>query len=56
VKYFESRHRGYTSVDVTRDRMEIRFQVISDRRDPKAGVSTLKTFVVESGKAGAVPA
>jgi alkaline phosphatase D len=56
VRYFESRHRGYVSVDVTRDRMESRFQVISDRRDPKAGLSTLKTFVVESGKAGAVPA
>jgi alkaline phosphatase D len=56
VRYFESRHRGYVSADVTRDRMETRFQVISDRRDPKARISTLKTFVVESGKAGAVPA
>jgi alkaline phosphatase D len=55
VRYFESRHRGYVSADVTRDRMETRFQAISDRRDPKAGISTLKTFVVESGKAGAVP-
>jgi alkaline phosphatase D len=56
VKYFESRHRGYVSVDVTRDRMETRFQVISDRRDPKATVSTLKRFVVEAGKPGAAPA
>jgi PhoD-like phosphatase len=51
VKYFESRQRGYVSVDLLRDRMETRFQVISDRRDPKATVSTLKRFVVESGKA-----
>ena len=52
VKYFESRHRGYVSVDLTRKRMETRMQIISDRRDPKATVSTLKTFVVEDGKPG----
>jgi alkaline phosphatase D len=56
VRYFEGRYRGYVAVDVTRDRMETRLQIISDRRDPKATVSTLKQFVVESGKAGAVPA
>ena len=56
VRFFESRHRGYVSVDVTPDRMETRFQVISDRRDPNATLSTLKRFVVESGKPGAVPA
>jgi alkaline phosphatase D len=56
VRYFESRHRGYVAVDLFRERMETRLQVISDRRDPKATVSTLKRFVVESGKAGAVPA
>ena len=52
VRYFESRHRGYVAVDLSRDRMETRFQVISDRRDPEASVSTLKRFVVESGKPG----
>jgi alkaline phosphatase D len=45
VRYFESRHRGYVSVDLTRDRMETRMQVISDRRDPKATVATLKRFL-----------
>jgi alkaline phosphatase D len=55
-RFFESRHRGYVSVDVTPDRMETRFQVISDRRDPNATLSTLKRFVLESGKPGAVPA
>ncbi len=35
--------------------MEVRFQAISDRRDPKATVSTLQSFVVESGKAGVIP-
>jgi len=56
VRYFESRHRGYVAVDLTLDRMETRFQIVSDRRDPNATRSLLKRFVVESGKAGAIPA
>jgi phosphodiesterase/alkaline phosphatase D-like protein len=56
VRYFESRYRGYGAVDLFRDRMETRLQVISDRRDPRATLSTLKRFVVESGKAAAIPA
>ena len=56
VRYFESRYRGYVAVDLTRDRMETRFQVISDRRDPNAVVSTLQRFVVESGRPGAISA
>jgi alkaline phosphatase D len=56
VRFFENRHRGYVAVDLTRDRMETRMQIISDRRDPKATLSTLKRFVVETGKPGAVPA
>jgi alkaline phosphatase D len=55
VRYFESRHRGYVAVDLSRDRMETRLQVISDRGDPKATLSTIRRFVVESGKAGASP-
>ncbi|CAN5286363.1 alkaline phosphatase D family protein [soil metagenome] len=47
-------HRGYMSADLTADRMEMRFQAISDRVDPKASVSTLKRYVVEAGKPGAV--
>ena len=56
VKYFESRAHGHVSVDVTPTRMETRFRAISDRRDPKATVSTLKAFVVEDGRTGAVAA
>jgi alkaline phosphatase D len=55
IRYFESEFRGYVVVDLTREHMEARLQVISDRHDPKAIVSTLKRFVVESGKPGAVP-
>jgi alkaline phosphatase D len=54
VRFFESRHRGYVAVDLIRDRMETRMRIISDRRDPKATVSTLKRFVVESGRPGAI--
>ena len=54
VRYFESRHRGYVAVDLDRERMHVRFRSISDRRDPKATVATLKQFVVENGAAGAI--
>ena len=54
VRYFESRHRGYVAVDLDRERMHVRFRSISDRRDPKATVATLKQFVVANGAAGAI--
>ncbi len=56
VKFFDSRVHGFVSVDLTPERMKTRFQAISERRDPKASVSTLKTFVVETGKTGAMEA
>jgi len=54
VRYFESRHRGYVLVDVDRERMLVNFRSISDRRDPKATLATLKQFAVVSGRAGAI--
>ncbi len=36
--------------------MTTRLRAISDAADPKASVSTLKTFAVENGRAGAVEA
>ncbi len=56
VKFMDSRHQGYISIDLAPDRMTTRFQAISDRADPKATVATLATFVVEDGRAGAHPA
>jgi alkaline phosphatase D len=56
IRYVESRHRGYIAVDLSRDRMEARFQVISDRRNPKATVQTLRRFAVENGRPGAIEA
>jgi alkaline phosphatase D len=52
VRFFESRKRGYVSVDVDAKQMTTRMRVISDVADPKATVSTLKTFAVENGKPG----
>jgi alkaline phosphatase D len=56
VKFMNAKTHGYISMDVTPQRMQTRFQVVSDRKDRNATVSTLKAFVVESGKAGAVDA
>jgi alkaline phosphatase D len=56
VKFFESRKRGYSVVDLTFERMVTRFQTISDAADPDASLSTLATFVVEAGRKGVVAA
>ncbi len=56
VRFFESRKRGYVSVDLDARRMTTKLQAISDVTDPNATLSTLKTFVVESGRPGAVEA
>jgi alkaline phosphatase D len=56
IKFFDSRKRGYVSVDVTRERMQARYQTVSDITDPNATLSTLASFVVEDGKPGPVAA
>lgn len=53
IKFFDSRVRGYVSIDVTPEMMTTRYQVVSDVRDPKATLSTLNTWVVEDGRPGA---
>lgn len=52
VKFFESRKRGYSIVELNADRMVTRFQAISDAADPDASVSTLASFVIEAGQKG----
>ena len=56
VKFFDSRVRGYVTVNVTPKHLSTDFRTISDVRDPGAAVSTLRSFVVENGRPGAVPA
>jgi alkaline phosphatase D len=53
VRYFESRWRGYATAELTPGRMSVAFRAISDREDPNATVSTLKSFVVEDRRPGA---
>ena len=53
VRYFESRKRGYMSVDLSPARMTTRFRAIADAHDPHTSVSTLQTFVLEDGRPGA---
>src|SRR5262245_45741690 len=55
VRYFESRRRGYVSVTLAPEHLTARFRAVSDVSDPQATVSTLQTFVVESGRPGAIP-
>jgi alkaline phosphatase D len=56
VRFFESRKRGYVSVDVNAKQMTTRLRVLSDVADPQASVATLKTLAVENGKPGVVEA
>ena len=56
VEHMNNRHRGYLSISVSDARMETRLRAISDRRDPDASVSTLKTFVVETERPGPIEA
>jgi alkaline phosphatase D len=52
VHFFESRRRGYVSVDLAPKRMNVAMRFVSDVTDPKATLSTLKSFVVENGRPG----
>jgi len=54
VRLFENRHRGYMSLDIDHRRIETRYQAISDRRDPRATVSTFHRFTVEAGRPGLI--
>jgi alkaline phosphatase D len=54
VRYFESRKRGYTTIDVEAGRITTKFRSVSDATDPAATVETLKSFIVEDGRPGAI--
>jgi alkaline phosphatase D len=55
VRFFESRRRGYVSLEITRAETTARFRAVDDVRDPASGVSTLASFAIESGRPGAQP-
>jgi alkaline phosphatase D len=54
VRFFDKSVRGYVCADMTAARTSVRFQAISDRTDPRATVRTLRSFAVESGRAGVI--
>jgi alkaline phosphatase D len=56
VHFFDSRQRGYVVVDVMPDTMQVQMRTVSDAHDPKATISTFKTFAVEGGRPGVVAA
>ena len=52
VRFFDSRQRGYVRCEVTPGIWRTDFQALADVRDAESAISTLKSFVVESGRAG----
>ena len=55
IHFFESRKRGYVSVDLSPQQIAVTFRAIDQVRDPAAEVATLRRFVVEDGKPGPQP-
>jgi alkaline phosphatase D len=53
VKFFESRKRGFASLELTHKKLVARFQAVSDVTDSNASISDLAVFAVEDGGAGA---
>ncbi|MFE2033202.1 alkaline phosphatase D family protein [Streptomyces scopuliridis] len=53
LQYFEGNRYGYDVYEVTPERFTTHMRVIEDRRDPASPVSTLTTFHVDRGTAGA---
>jgi alkaline phosphatase D len=56
VRFFDKTYRGYSVLELAQTRGAVRFQAISDPRDPKAGVRTLSAFAIEPGRPGVVAA
>jgi alkaline phosphatase D len=56
VKFFESRKRGYVACRITPETLVADLRVVDDVRQVSSPGSTLASFVIESGKPGAVRA
>lgn len=53
IKYATGLHRGYTVMTLTNQSLKADLRVVANHRDPDTTVSTLASFVVTDGKAGA---
>lgn len=56
LHYAESRHRGYSLVEVAGGSLTTHFRAVSDVTDRAATRSTLRTFLIEDGRRGVVAA
>lgn len=56
IRFFDGDRRGFLRVDLTPDRWQTDLQMVDSVLDPNPGISTLASFVVESGQPGAQPA
>ena len=54
IKLADGTRRGYTRLTLSRDRAVVEMQAVDTVKTPGAPISTLATFVVEDGKAGAL--
>jgi alkaline phosphatase D len=54
VHYFESRKRGYATLEIEPERMTAHFRSLVDVTLPNTEVETLKSFVVEEGRPGPI--
>lgn len=52
VRFFDSTHRGYMRFDMRHDRLDAQCMAISDRADPRATLSVLRSDTVEAGRPG----
>jgi alkaline phosphatase D len=52
ITYYDGRH-GYTRCEITPERMTTEYRALEDVSAPDGSISTIASFVVESGKAGA---
>lgn len=53
VRYVNARQRGYVVCDVTPERMEAAYRVVSTVTEPEATMSTATTYAIEAGVPGA---
>jgi alkaline phosphatase D len=56
IRFVTGAYRGYLRLDVTPERLQADMVALDAPGDPKSGRSVLRSFVVESGQAGATPA
>ncbi|TWT15277.1 alkaline phosphatase [Reyranella sp. CPCC 100927] len=56
LKYGRGDKRGYVAMELTPQTLTTHFEAVDDVQDPQSAVRRLRSFVVENGKTGAVPA